>query len=713
MLEGLRQLPRFSAFRCPHHPDEEVTANRKAGEWRVFCPKGCRAAQVQKELSELEAIEAAQSNGHAKTEELEKPLNLVDRLNNPNFDGHGRAPNEPNRFESSDKSHGENEQTARPNSNGKPKASLNGSTLPYAIAYARRGFGVFPVHDLEADRQCSCGKLECQSGGKHPRQKDWQKLATTDETQIGQWWRDWPHANIGVKCGADSNLTVLDVDGEVGRETLRTLELERGELPETPVAITGSGGAHYYFTFEEGLHNAVRFAPGLDIRTEGGLVVGVGSRTKQPYAWEAAFALGDDLRPARMPDWLADLIRTANAPLGNGQRAMVPRNIHELAEGSGRNNLIYKLGRSLKAQGFSPDAIGAALSKTNQGFKQPFPPAELAVQIAHIIDQPDRAGFGLPAIQNGNGTAVTEARLDVPSGLVALNIEELLQRQTEPREFVLEPILKMKDLAMIYSWRGVGKTLVALEMAYAMSAGGKCLKWQSPRPIRVLYIDGELPLEVIKERVARLAVANDKEPEADFLQFITPDVQERPIPNLSDPKAQALIDQIIVDKKIEVLFIDSISTLCSSGRENEAESWLPIQEWALRLRRRGVTVIFVHHAGKGGAQRGTSRREDILDTVIHLVHPSDYRPEEGSRFEVHFEKTRAVWGEALRPFEAKLEIVNGIADWTMRDVEDLNHSRAQELFGEGMSIRDVAEALDISKSTAARLKTKLNQEARA
>src|ERR1019366_4589741 len=96
----------------------------------------------------------------------------------------------------------------------------------------------------------------------------------------------------------------------------------------------------------------------------------------------------------------------------------------------------------------------------------------------------------------------------------------------------------------------------------------------------------------------------------------------------ADRAAQKMLDSMIAEQKIEILFIDSISTLCNSGRENEAESWLPIQEWAVGLRRRGVAVVFVHHAGKGGAQRGTSRREDILDTVIHLVHPSDYRPEE-------------------------------------------------------------------------------------
>lgn len=183
----------------------------------------------------------------------------------------------------------------------KPSTNGRGSMLPYAIAYARRGFRIFPVHEIEADNECSCGERGCSSAGKHPRFSGWQESATTDEDQIREWWRQWPSANIGVKCGRDSNLTVLDVDGEEGRETLQALELERGELPETPVAITGSGGAHYYFAFEEGPQNKVKFAPGLDIRSEGGLVVGVGSKTKRKYEWEAAFALGDELLPARMP----------------------------------------------------------------------------------------------------------------------------------------------------------------------------------------------------------------------------------------------------------------------------------------------------------------------------------------------------------------------------------------------------------------------------
>jgi putative DNA primase/helicase len=72
----------------------------------------------------------------------------------------------------------------------------------------------------------------------------------------------------------------------------------------------------------------------------------------------------------------------------------------------------------------------------------------------------------------------------------------------------------------------------------------------------------------------------------------------------------------------------------------------------LDLRRRGVAVV--HHAGVNGRQRGTSRREDTLDTVIALRRPSDYLATQGARFEVHFEKGRGLFWPEAKPFEANL-----------------------------------------------------------
>lgn len=303
--------------------------------------------------------------------------------------------------------------------NGKV-AHVNGLTKPkqaskqgYAIGYARYGIRVFPCHEIERDGYCSCGATQCASAGKHPRIKDWQILATCDDAEIRKWWAQWPDANVGVACGQGSNLTVLDVDGDVGRATLRELELEHGELPETPIALTGGGGCHYYFAFQRGPNNAVRFAPGLDIRTEGGLVVGVGSRNgKGNYQWEAAFQLGaDGLAPSAMPQWLLDAIAAGqgNGKVEGGFKA-AEKPIHA---GEGRNNYLYKVGRSAKAKGYNPASIEALMRAENDtSCNPPVDNHEFSLLVAQVLRQPDQKGFQIE-YQTNDEIAKTERALSI------------------------------------------------------------------------------------------------------------------------------------------------------------------------------------------------------------------------------------------------------------------------------------------------------------
>jgi hypothetical protein len=290
--------------------------------------------------------------------------------------------------------------------------------------------------------------------------------------------------------------------------------------------------------------------------------------------------------------------------------------------------------------------------------------------------------------------------------LVALAVEELLAREIKPREMLIGPILPEQGLAMLYAYRGVGKTYIALGIAAAVASGGSFLRWTAPRPRRVLYVDGELPAKTLQERSAMiLAGLENVEPAPGSLQFITPDVQQRPIPDLATPEGQRLIEPHL--DGIALLVLDNLSALCRYGKENEGEGWLPVQEWALALRRRGISVLFIHHAGKNFAQRGTSRREDLLDTVFTLKHPANYNPSDGLRCEVHFEKTRGMLGDAAKPFEVRMEAgADGRAVWTMRDLEDAKAQQAIALYSEGMSVRDVAEELHISRSAAHRLRKK-------
>ncbi len=108
-----------------------------------------------------------------------------------------------------------------------------------ALAYAARGWHVFPCHSARAGR-CSCGAPACQHPGKHPRTLHGLKDATTDPALITRWWQQWPDANVAVATGAVSGLVALDEDPRHGGDvSLDLLTHEHGPLPETVEALTG------------------------------------------------------------------------------------------------------------------------------------------------------------------------------------------------------------------------------------------------------------------------------------------------------------------------------------------------------------------------------------------------------------------------------------------------------------------------------------------
>jgi putative DNA primase/helicase len=183
--------------------------------------------------------------------------------------------------------------------------------------------------------------------------------------------------------------------------------------------------------------------------------------------------------------------------------------------------------------------------------------------------------------------------------------------------------------------------------------------------------------------------------------------------NLSSAEGQQELERHL--DGVDLLILDNLSTLLANGSEGASDAWLPMQNWLLRLRRKGVAVLIIHHAGVNGRQRGTSRREDALDTVIALRRPADYAPEEGARFEIHIEKARALVGEGAAPFEAAVgpftaEGGKPAIRWTARDLKPSVFEQALALFQKGKTVRQVKTLLAISHGEAGRLRLRAAAE---
>jgi putative DNA primase/helicase len=179
---------------------------------------------------------------------------------------------------------------------------------------------------------------------------------------------------------------------------------------------------------------------------------------------------------------------------------------------------------------------------------------------------------------------------------------ELHDLHLTPRRKLLGDWFCEGDLGFIFAFRGVGKTWLALAIAQALSTGGKLGDWQAHEPVRVLYIDGEMPPDLMRGRCKGLEATNAN------LHFLNHEIlfdRAGRVLNIANPVLQEAITMRCVTSGVKVLILDNLSTLASGMKENEADSWELVNNWLLDLRRRKIAVVIVHHAGRSGEMRGT------------------------------------------------------------------------------------------------------------
>lgn len=170
------------------------------------------------------------------------------------------------------------------------------TTLAWALSYSARGWHVFPAPP-EA-------KMSYKSESVHGTK--WG--ATTDPDQIRADFARWPDANVGVRCGAESGLFVIETDEKDGRDGAANLAA-LGDLPHTYSVVTPSGSVHHYFRHPGGdfrvRNSESKLALGVDVRGDGGMVIAPPSRHKSGAGY---YTVSDAAEVAAAPGWLLALV---------------------------------------------------------------------------------------------------------------------------------------------------------------------------------------------------------------------------------------------------------------------------------------------------------------------------------------------------------------------------------------------------------------------
>ncbi len=169
--------------------------------------------------------------------------------------------------------------------------SLSAPAKEWALYYLRRGWSVVPV----------------RRGEKIPA-IPWHQFQNrrATEAEIQDWFAD-PTMGVGIVTGAISNLTVADFDGDIGAAT------EQDILPRLgagPVALTGGGGCHRFFSHPgKKVPTRKGILPGMDIRGDGGFIVAPPSvhASGRQYSWDVD-AHVDDLGLPSLTESMVELI---------------------------------------------------------------------------------------------------------------------------------------------------------------------------------------------------------------------------------------------------------------------------------------------------------------------------------------------------------------------------------------------------------------------
>jgi hypothetical protein len=112
--------------------------------------------------------------------------------------------------------------------------------------------------------------------------------------------------------------------------------------------------------------------------------------------------------------------------------------------------------------------------------------------------------------------------------------------------------------------------------------------------------------------------------------------------NIAEPETQLALTDYCLETGKRVLVLDNLSCLASGMEENRSDHWEAVLGWLLTMRRHKVAVILIHHSGRNGEMRGTSKREDAAFWVLRLdaVDEDKAGNEKQTRFISRFTKER-------------------------------------------------------------------------
>ena len=468
-----------------------------------------------------------------------------------------------------------------------------------ARGLAERGFRVHPL----------------RPGQKAPLLDGWPEKATSDVGQVEEWWSRWPDANVGLATGR--GLMVVDLDGEDGTAAWERLGKDHAEDVPPTMFVATPRGWHLYFAASGVSNSANRLGPHVDVRGDGGFVVGPGSVVNDVEYVEHEGHI------AKAPAWLVDMARGNVAAAGNVSATYGQSFEPSETYGEGqRNDGLFRLASSWRARGMTDAELLSALLVANR--ERCTPPLDES-EVRLIVSSVSRFERGeVPAeIRHGRSEPrdVDNPATRKPGPSVLDVIRNALMTSAQLAELpkpdpLAEGWLSKPSFAVIYGPTGSRKSFVAMDLGLSVAAG---IDWYGIPTTQgtVIYEAGEGAGTLLDREAAWRTARHVHEPLP---------IHWLPIGlRLMDEEWSDAMETVAAEIRPALIVIDTLHRSMPGGDENTAKDMGLVIDACTRMSQAsGGCVLLVHHTGWNETrQRGSSSLKGAIDTEIEVKRTGD------------------------------------------------------------------------------------------
>jgi len=451
-----------------------------------------------------------------------------------------------------------------------------------ALNYIKQGISIVPI----------------PLGKKAPiiEWKEYQSRIATEE-EVTAWFKD-EDKNIGIVTGKVSGITVVDVDlNKGGNSSLSTLG-----IASLTTAISGHG-LHLYFKYsdDERIKTVVKVLPGIDIRSEGGLIVAPPSlhEVGKRYTWQNGIAIARN----RLPDFPLEkfLIHFTKESLQRreiNKEGWITEVLNDLSSGKRHQQFAKVIGK-LNSTGWTTQDIITML--TPHAIDCSFDVKELEKQVRSMCER----------YKDQVPKATTSKSLNFTSTEIFDNVKDV--------EWLVEGLIPDESITFLVGDPKGKKSWLALETAMSIAMGKKVAGRFNARKGTVLYIQLEDGLKRLAPRYHKLVRGYGSEPSKEnFVTYVGFELK------LSDPDYWKLLLEQCQLINPSLIVIDTLARSHNSNENNTQEMSLIVDKLCQLRDTVHCSVLIVHHLRKesfymGKPMKRAMRGNNVIEAAAESI----------------------------------------------------------------------------------------------